>query len=127
MSARARTTRALAPPEAVTVKVFPERVNAVTLPAVAVAPSAPAGAAEAGAAEAGAAEAGAAEAGPTRGPAAARPVTVRAAASRAAAGERRPRRRFAGWTRLPNGPCGPRRPWLLRMLGSLMGQLLVRS
>ncbi|GGY87769.1 hypothetical protein GCM10010343_11110 [Streptomyces avidinii] len=91
------------------VKVFPERVNPVTLPAVAVTPE------------------GAADAGATRGPAEARPVTVRAAASRAAAGVRHLRRRLAGWTRLPNGPCGPCRPWLLRMLGSLMGQLLVRS
>ncbi|GHI75232.1 hypothetical protein Sspor_07930 [Streptomyces spororaveus] len=83
MSARATTTRALAPPEAVTVKVFPDRVKPVTSPAVAVASAGPAGAeAEA-------------EAGKATGPAAARPATVRAAASRATAGVRRLRPRRA--------------------------------
>ncbi len=106
MSARATTTRALAPLVAVTVKVFPDRVRPVTSPAVAVAPE------------------GAAVAGATSGPAAARPATVRAAASRAAPGvrRRRPARRRGGRGRPDKGT---RR--LLRMLGSLMGQLLVRS
>lgn len=83
MSARATTTRALAPPDAVMVKVFPDRVKPVTSPAVAVAP--------AGAEE----TAGAAAAGKATGPAAANPATVRMAASRAAAGVRRLRRRRA--------------------------------
>lgn len=104
MSARATTTRALAPLEAVTVKVFPAWLKPVTLPAVAVAP------------------AGAAAAGEATGPAAARPATARAAASRAARV-----RRSRGGVAVLLMALARVLVLVLRMPGSLMGQLLVRS
>lgn len=99
MSARATTTRALAPLEVLTVKVPPAWERPVTLPAVA---------------------AGAAGADPdpvaaraVAGPATASPATARAAASSAASGVRRARRE--GRRRGGGGSM------------KLIGQLLVRS